>query len=91
MAGTPPTKTVKVGQVQVAKWVFPGKQFDSIAYTIQKSYKKKDSEKYETTNYLKAQDLADLQLAIHEVQQERVKVYDNTPVQTQQQTDDIPF
>lgn len=89
MAGTPPVKTVKVGQVQVAKWVFKGDKFDSIAFTIQKSYKKKDSDKYETTNYLKAQDLADLQLAIHEIQQERVKVYDNTD--NSNTTDDIPF
>lgn len=89
MAGKPPIKTVKVGQIQVAKWVFKSGKFDSIAYTIQKSYKKKDSDKYETTNYLKAQDLADLQLAIHEVQQERVKVYDNTD--NSKTTDDIPF
>ena len=89
MAGTPPVKTVKVGQVQVAKWVFKGDKFDSVAYTIQKSYKKKGSDVYETTNYLKAQDLADLQLAIHEIQQERVKVYDNTD--NSNTTDDILF
>ena len=89
MAGKPPIKTVKVGQVQVAKWVFKGDKFDSVAYTIQKSYKKKGSDTYETTNYLKATDLADLQLAINEMQQERVKVYDNTD--NSKTTDDIPF
>lgn len=91
---SPPEKTVKVGQVQVAKWIFKGDKFDNVAYTIQKSYKKKGSDKYETTNYLKASDLADLQVAIDEVQRERVKVYspkqDAVPL-SERQSDEQSF
>ena len=70
-----PEKTIKVGKVQINKWVNKGEKFDSVSYQLSKNYKV--GEEWKSTNNFSIQELSDVIVACQQALQDRVKVSDN--------------
>lgn len=62
-----PVDTIQCGKVKIDVWVNKGEKYDTVSFAVSKNYKTKAGE-WKTTNSYTLQELADVQIAITQVQ-----------------------
>ena len=64
--GKGPVETIQCGKVKIDVWVNKGDKYDTTSFAISKNYKV--GEEWKTTNSYTLQELADVQIAVTQVQ-----------------------
>ena len=75
-----PVKRVKLGNIEVAKWVNKrknqqGEDYDSISYTFQKSYKDKEGN-WQNTDSISSTDIPKLIVALQAMYEESLGLFE---------------
>lgn len=84
-----PNRTIQSGKVKMACWPSQNPKYDTVSYSLQKSYKDKDG-KYQNTGFFNTSELMDIINVCQTVLREKVKVFDNSDNTSQSEPDDMP-